>query len=441
MISDGARRLIQQLALLLPQAWMAWIFASAVINPTAGASQVTLRDAEFLLKLEFLLLATAPLTLLAARVAARNRWYGLLPTGALVAILILWLVDGVAAASMAWGIALLVAGRFIAGAFGTEATRYDLYERWLISSAIFVCAVYIAMPLFLPTEAMLSGAEPWPLHAGALALHYGALLFLDLPGVYPRWMEPRVRRPTVIIKDPYPHGGASARLVFARDVLELVIDRRLRPSLRIAMVAAYIFFLGIPSGSILDGIRSGWISHPALWHSGLAIVALAGSAWILMRRTVDYGHVQIRHYEVAIFDVAGLTASTPRLLTDRDISGIESPKSPKIASYLAFTLIAGRFVWVNWGEFLVRTSGEALQRLASLYFHARITPLMLEEARGDDPLIASLVSPEIVAQMSAAAYAPRPGVAIDCPHCGERVQAADLRCPRCALPYPDLGDR
>jgi hypothetical protein len=444
MTGSDARRLAMRLATAVPFAWIAWCLISVLLDPGSDASRPWLENSNTLLGLEIVLLLATPVTVFASQIVAFDRSVeGQVVMAGLVGLVILWMWKTFGGSPVFWGAASLLAGRYVTGLLGTDEVRFDLYERAMVGAAVFVSALAIGFVVFMPKSP--PGREEVGLSLqiqsiGTLAIHYCALAILELPGLYRRWLEPVMHRPSLLIEKPWPTGGGGTRLVFSRDTLEVVADWRSRPSFLAVLAGAYLFFLLIPVSYVLEGIQDGEISNPAPWYGVFLLAAVGGVAWILLRDYIDAVIHQIRHHEIAIFKTRKNDAGDPRILTEREVERIEIVPESKFGPYVAVRLRDGEMVSQDWTRMSLIVPLEPLRRLFDLYFRAEVTPQMLRLELARDPELAAMLGPELSARL-AAPPADIGHIQIACPKCRETVWSDARRCRFCALPYPGMGER
>ena len=442
--SIPSRRVWSGLAAALPAVVVSLRFFDVFLHPAAGNNAEWATDAQFLVKLEFLLIFV---TLLTAWIASQATVLGRVTQMAVLAAVFgaigygLWLAtDG---SHVILSVGLLIAGRFAAAVIAGPKAVTEFTERAVVGVVFYAAIVFIvfALPEILPPRYGFHLRHP---AAAFCAFYFLLLALVEAAHIYIGTPVAESRRPTVRLGGSEALTQSRLLLRFAGDAFEVVSYERWRAAGRILG-----FFMGtIPVGIGLAIFIAGRTTRrarldPNILPEYFAVFMLALGAFLIyrsLRKPTSTSIVQVRPG-----GLAKLQLSSGKLVRCVELGAAEVSFAVLGTDGPGITLAIDRkddtwpLMFVDAG-LADPAAARSLQHLFELYMSGDPSPQGLRQALRKDPGLAALLGLEVIQRLLAAPPLQVREGTIACPGCGNEIAANAPHCGYCGLLYPALGD-
>ena len=433
-----SRRVWAGVVAALPAVLVSLRFFDVLLHPASGSNGEWAEDANFLVKLEFLLIFVTTLTAwIAGQATALNR------VAAMSALAVvfgaigygLWIAsDG---SVVILGVGSLIAGRFLAGVIAGPDASVEYIERTVVGLVFYFAILFVAfeLPEMLPRRYEFHLPRP---AAAFCALYFLLLALVEATQIYIGTPEAASSRPTVRLGESGALMQSSLMLRFAGDAFEVVEFARWRTAGRIVG-----FFMGmVPTGIGAAIFIAGRTSRrerldPDILPEFFALFMLALGALIIYQSLRQRDSTSI--LQVRPGGLAKLELSNGKLGKRVELGAAEIKFDVmRPGTMLGVSRKGDEDRWLmlissgSRDEAAVRS----LQHLFELYMSGDPSPQGLRKALQEDPGLAALLGLEVVKRLlSAPPMQVREGT-IACPGCKNEIAASAPHCGYCGMLYP-----
>ena len=437
------RRVLVGLVAALPAVLVSLRFFDVFLHPATGNNADWAQGAQFLVKLEFMLLFVAALTAwVAGRATVSGRVAAMCVVAAAFGAIVygLWVWTG--GSHVVIGVGLLIAGRFMAAAIAGPEATVEFTERAVIGVVFYFAVLLVIFEVteILPRRYAIRLEYP---AATFCAFYFLLLALVDAAQIYIRTPDAAPRRPAIRLGGTDAMTQASLALSFAGDMFEVAEHVRWRAAGRVVTFMLSLIPIGFAMAILLAERTSRRARlDPNILPEYGALILLALGGYMIYRSL--RGGARETSLQVRRGGLAKLELFRGKLGSLVEVDAAEVRFDVLQAQGSAATLAVGRkgdelsYLMVIDEGLRDEAAARSLQRLFELYMWGDPSPKGLRTALEADPGLAALLGANVSDRLLNAPPLHLREEEIACPGCKAEIVATAVRCGYCGLLYPAL---